>query len=72
MPDMIKEAKKIDFYTTGRQLSEQDFARISEWISKKKKEHKKSQPKKKASRQTKVFAINALVNTGTFLFHLLL
>ncbi len=29
---MIKEAKNIDFYTTGRQPSEQDFARISEWI----------------------------------------
>jgi cytochrome c553 len=31
---MIKEAKKVDFYTTGRQLSDQDFARISEWIRK--------------------------------------
>lgn len=29
---MIKEPKKIDFYTTGRQPSEQDFKRISEWI----------------------------------------
>jgi hypothetical protein len=29
---MIKEAKNIDFYTTGRQPSEQDFARISAWI----------------------------------------
>lgn len=29
---MIKEARNIDFYTTGRQPSEQDFARISEWI----------------------------------------
>ncbi len=29
---MIKEDKNVDFYTTGRQPSEQDFARISEWI----------------------------------------
>ncbi len=33
---MIKEKKNIDFYTTGRQPSEQEFARISEWIRKKK------------------------------------
>lgn len=31
---MIKEEKNIDFYTTGRQLSEQEFARISKWIRK--------------------------------------
>lgn len=31
---MIKEGKNIDFYTTGRQPSEQEFARISEWIKK--------------------------------------
>lgn len=29
---MIKEDKNVDFLTTGRQLSEEDFARISEWI----------------------------------------
>lgn len=34
---MIKEAKNIDFYTSGKELSEQDFARISEWIRKSKK-----------------------------------
>ena len=34
---MIKEPKNIDFYTTGRQPSEQDFIRISEWIKKDKK-----------------------------------
>ena len=38
---MIKESKKIDFYTTGRQPSEDDFARISEWI-KQEKQRKKS------------------------------
>ena len=31
---MVKEPKNIDFYTTGRQPSEQDFIRISEWIKK--------------------------------------
>lgn len=36
---MIKEAKNIDFYTTGRQPSEQDFARISEWIRTDKEKH---------------------------------
>lgn len=29
---MTKEAKNVDFCTTGRQPSEQDFTRISEWI----------------------------------------
>ena len=29
---MIKESKDVDFYTTGRQPTAQDFARISEWI----------------------------------------
>lgn len=43
---MIKEAKNIDFMTTGRQPTEQDFLRISEWIEKKKKTN--DRPKKKA------------------------
>lgn len=30
---MIKEDKNIDFYTSGRQPSEQDFVRVSEWIN---------------------------------------
>ena len=34
---MVKEPKNIDFYTTGRKPSEQDFIRISEWIKKDKK-----------------------------------
>jgi hypothetical protein len=42
---MIKESKDIDFYTSGRQASEQDFARISEWILNNKKKEKTSQPK---------------------------
>ena len=34
---MVKELKNIDFYTTGKQLSDEDFKRISEWINQKKK-----------------------------------
>lgn len=41
---MIKEPKNVDFYTTGRQLSEQEFARISEWI----KQHKEKQAARKS------------------------
>ena len=46
---MIKEAKNVDFYTTGRQPSDQDFARISEWIrkDKEKKGRKKLSSKHK-------------------------
>ena len=44
---MIKEPKNIDFCTTGRQPSEQDFIRISEWI-KKDKERKST---RKVSKQ---------------------
>jgi hypothetical protein len=33
---MVRESKSIDFYTTGRQPSDQDFERISKWIRKKK------------------------------------
>ena len=29
---MVKEPQNVDFYTTGRQPSEQEFTRISEWI----------------------------------------
>ncbi|MEZ0484986.1 hypothetical protein [Fibrella aquatica] len=34
---MIKEPKDIDFYTSGRQLSNQEFASISQWIATDKK-----------------------------------
>lgn len=48
---MIKEAKNVDFYTTGRQPSEQEFAKISEWIKKKGSAEKGSEPfTNKASR----------------------
>jgi hypothetical protein len=43
---MIKEAKSIDFYTTGRKPSEQDFARISEWIKKDRKKQSLSKAPK--------------------------
>jgi hypothetical protein len=33
---MVKEPKNIDFYTTGRQPSEKEFAMISEWIKERK------------------------------------
>ncbi len=48
---MIKEANNVDFYTTGRQPSEQEFALISEWINKdkQKRSHKKQRQKHFAS-----------------------
>ncbi len=39
---MIKEAKNVDFFTTGRQPSEQYFAHISEWIKQKKNKETKA------------------------------
>ena len=39
---MVKEAKNIDFYTTGRQPSEDDFKRISEWIRQRKERENKA------------------------------
>lgn len=45
---MIKEPKNVDFYTTGRQPSEQDFARISDWIRKNKQKQKVHRLKTKA------------------------
>lgn len=38
---MIKEPKNIDFYTTGKQPSVQEFMRISEWIKKQKNKLKR-------------------------------
>lgn len=42
---MIKEEKNIDFYTTGRQPSKEDFARINEWIKKDKQKQQESKNK---------------------------
>lgn len=45
---MIKEAKNVDFYTTGRQPSVQEFTRISEWIIK----DKQKQATRKGAKRT--------------------
>lgn len=53
---MIKEEKNIDFYTTGREPSEQEFAHISEWIRKdkeKKGSHKSTTLRKRNTSQNK-------------------
>ncbi len=44
---MIKEDKNVDFITTGRQPSGEDFARISEWI----KTDKQKQADRKLTKQ---------------------
>ena len=46
---MVKEPKNVDFYTTGRQPSEQEFARISEWIKQDKQKKAARKPAKPAS-----------------------
>ncbi len=46
---MIKEPKDVDFYTTGRQPSEEEFARISEWIEQDKQKKPARKPAKPAS-----------------------
>jgi hypothetical protein len=56
---MIKEEKNIDFYTTGRQPSEQDFARISELI--KKEKQKQSVRKQTKHRQDKCTSPNTSI-----------
>jgi len=43
---MIKEPKDVDFYTTGRQPSEEDFARVSEWIKQDKHKQAACKPAK--------------------------
>jgi hypothetical protein len=61
---MIKEPKNVDFYTTGKQPSEQDFARISEWI---KKDKKKRSARKSAIRTKgqKHLAQHGVAKSGT-------
>ncbi len=49
---MIKEEKNIDFYTTGRQPSEQEFAQISQWIKKDKKKQVLNRRKKLQRKNT--------------------
>lgn len=55
---MVKEPKNVDFYTTGRQPSEQEFARSSKWI--------KQDKQKQAARKPKVTAgTKPLAQRGT-------
>lgn len=46
---MVREPKNVDFVTTGRELSEDDFARISEWIKQDKQKKAARKPAKPAS-----------------------
>lgn len=48
---MIKENKNIDFLTTGREPSEEDFARISEWIKRDKQKQATHKATKKPLRK---------------------
>jgi hypothetical protein len=60
---MIKEAKNVDFYTTGRQPSDQDFARISEWIRKnKEKQNRKKQKQASHSKHPAAQHVSIEVN----------
>jgi hypothetical protein len=38
---LTKEPKNIDFYTTGKQPSDEEFMRISKWIKVQKKQLKR-------------------------------
>lgn len=49
---MIKESKNVDFYTTGRQPSDQDFARISEWIRKDKQKRSSKKQEQTSGQST--------------------
>ena len=42
---LIKEPLNVDFYTTGKQMSEEDQKRVSAYIEKKKELKKKKQAK---------------------------
>lgn len=58
---MVKEPKNIDFTTTGKQPSEDDFNRISEWIKKDKqrKSARKASKKPSSSRRNLSTGIEA-------------
>lgn len=53
---MVKEPKNIDFYTTGRQPSNEDFDKVSEWIKKQKQAAKTR--KKQAAKQKQVLDLS--------------
>lgn len=59
---MIKEEKNIDFFTTGRQPSEQEFEKISEWI--KKDKAKKELRKLRNSRQRSTSHNKGIAKSG--------
>ncbi len=61
---MIKEAKNIDFYTTGKQPSEHDFARITEWIKKDKLRRKPLKSTNQATKQNKCTLTNRRLCAG--------
>ena len=44
---LIKEPLNVDFYTTGRQMSEEDQKRVSEYIKKQKELKEKKQQKQR-------------------------
>ncbi|GAB2606291.1 hypothetical protein GCM10027190_62170 [Spirosoma areae] len=48
---MIKEPKDIDFATSGRQLSIEDFALISQWIATDKKKQSTGRVKRQGVKQ---------------------
>lgn len=48
---MIREAKDINFSTTGRQPSEEEFQKVSEWIKLRKEKLKKKESRVKKEKQ---------------------
>ena len=64
---MIKEEKNIDFYTTGRQPSEEEFARIGEWIRKDKE--KQNLYKQKRLRKKEKIAPKVLLQARLEIAH---
>ncbi len=43
---LIKEPLNVDFYTTGKQMTEEDQKRVSDYLKKKNEVKKKKLPKK--------------------------
>ncbi len=63
---MVKEEKNIDFYTTGRQPSEHEFAKISELIknNKEKKESPSTSTGRKGSTSQRTVAASETAAGG--------
>lgn len=51
---MQKEHRNIDFATSGKDLSETDFKRVSEWIKERKKANATKEVKQEAGALSKV------------------